>query len=47
MFFRALGKSFCSPFNNKAGELVAVNFGKHGIYLGKATIGDPAFLAIQ
>ena len=47
MFFRALGKSFKSSFNNKRSKLIAIYFRKHGIHICKAAIGDPAFLSVQ
>src|SRR5262245_31549982 len=47
MFFGALRKTFGSPFNDKTGKLVAVDFGKHGVYISKSAIGDPAFLTVN
>ena len=47
MFFLTNGKSFCISFYNKGGELGAVNFGKHGVYICKTTVRYPAFLAIE
>ncbi len=47
MFLRSLGETFCTSFHDETGEFVSVHLRKDGIYIGKAAIGDPAFLAIQ
>src|SRR5687767_10464203 len=47
MFFRSLGKSFCSSFHNKTGELISIHFSEDGINIGKTAVSDPAFLAVQ